>query len=146
MTQALDIKPDSTILEIGTGSGYQAAVLSRLARNIHSVERIESLAHAAEFRLGELGIYNVRIHISDGSVGLQEFAPFDRIIVTAAAPATPQPLVDQLAEGGKLVIPVGDENQQQLLLVTRNDHRIVEQPLIACRFVKLIGIAGWAAS
>jgi protein-L-isoaspartate(D-aspartate) O-methyltransferase len=143
MTAALQIKPHSKILEIGTGSGYQAAILARLAASLHTIERFDSLSKAAQFRLTELGLTNIQFHVGDGSVGLPDFAPFDRIIVTAGAPATPQPLVEQLTDAGRLVIPIGDDSQQRLVVITRKRNRTVEQPLIACRFVKLIGDAAW---
>src|SRR3989304_10429633 len=108
MTQLLDPQPDDTILEIGTGSGYQAAILSRLCRKVYTVERFEELANKAEGVLKKLGYDNVEITVGDGSLGLPEKASFDGIIVTAGAPKIPEPLIEQLKVGGRLVIPVGE--------------------------------------
>ena len=143
MTAKLEVEPDHNVLEIGTGSGYQTAILARLAKTVHTIERFESLHRTAKAVLGTMAITNVQFHVGDGTLGWPESAPFDRIIVTAAAPHVPKPLIDQLVLGGKLVIPVGDAAQQTLLQVTKRLGRTVEIPLIACRFVKLIGQAGW---
>lgn len=143
MTEALEIASDHRVLEIGTGTGYQTAILASLARSVFSVERIEALSIAARRRIADLGFNHVTFRVGDGSVGLPEFAPFDRIIVTAAAPAVVQALVDQLVEGGRLVIPVGDENTQRLTTIERRQGKIVERPSIAVRFVKLIGESGF---
>jgi protein-L-isoaspartate(D-aspartate) O-methyltransferase len=143
MTEALEVEPDHRVLEIGTGTGYQTAILAILARSVFSVERIEALSVAAQRRIADLGIDHVTFRIGDGSVGLPEFAPFDRIIVTAAAPAVVQALVDQLVEGGRLVIPVGDVDTQRLTTIERRQGKIVERPSIAVRFVKLIGESGF---
>ena len=114
MTQLLELKGDETVLEIGTGSGYQAAVLASIAKEIHTVERYADLARLAARVLDDLGLRNVHVHVGDGSRGLVEFAPFAAIIVTAAAPSIPKPLLEQLAEGGRLVIPVGSRGGQIL--------------------------------
>jgi protein-L-isoaspartate(D-aspartate) O-methyltransferase len=143
MSAALDLTGAERVLEIGTGSGYQAAVLSLLAREVYSVERVAALADAAQKRLTRLGYANVFVRTGDGTLGWPEAAPWDAIVVTAAAPRVPQPLVEQLAEGGRLVIPVGDAQQQELLLVRRLGARTDEQLLHYCRFVPLVGRHGW---
>ncbi len=143
MTEALGLKGDEKILEVGTGSGYQAAILAELAERVFSIERIGSMASKARRTLDELGYANVLIRVSDGTYGWEEEAPFDGIIVTAGAPDIPQPLVRQLKIGGKLVIPVGDEYSQVLLRVIRKEKGYQEENLGACRFVKLIGDHGW---
>ena len=145
MTEVLAVTPDSKVLEIGTGSGYQTMVLARLARSVHTVERLDALRERAAQIIAELQATNIVLHAGDGSLGLPAFAPFDRIIVTAAAPRIPPPLVDQLADGGRLVIPVGGDTEQTIVRVIREGSRIIETPMLACRFVKLIGKEGWAA-
>lgn len=144
MTELLEVTPDAKVLEIGTGSGYQTMVLSRLARMVHTVERLDALRERAARITAELKSTNIVLHAGDGSLGLPEFAPFDRIIVTAAAPRIPQPLIDQLADGGQLVIPVGGDTEQTIVQVIRKGSRTIETPMLACRFVKLIGKEGWA--
>lgn len=143
MTAALELKGTERVLEVGAGSGYQAAILSRLAREVHSIENHEALARAAVERLAWLGCANVRVHTGDGTLGWLDAAPYDGIIVTAAAPRIPPPLVEQLAEGGRLVIPVGDEQQQELLLVRKSGERTSSQVVCYCRFVPLLGRHGW---
>lgn len=143
MTAALKVGPHDNTLEIGTGSGYQTAVLAHLTDRLHTVERLEVLAEAAEQRLGELGFAQVHFHLGDGSLGWPAAAPYDRIMVTAGAPGVPGPLVDQLAEGGVLVIPIGDACQQTLTSVSKRGGRSTERSLIACRFVKLVGRDAW---
>ena len=143
MTEAAAIGPESKVLEVGTGSGYQAAVLARLARFVFSVERIASLARSAKQRIDSLGIENVSIKVMDGTLGWRAQGPFSAIIVTAAAPEVPEPLYDQLADGGRLVVPVGDRNRQVLTVVERRGklRRVVEMKA-AC-FVPLIGRHGF---
>jgi protein-L-isoaspartate(D-aspartate) O-methyltransferase len=143
MTEVLAVTPDSNVLEIGTGSGYQTAVLARLARVVHSVERIDALRERAAESLAGLQLTNIFLHSGDGSLGLPAFAPFDRIIVTAGAPRIPPSLVEQLVDGGRLVIPVGGPTEQTVVCVVREGSRTVETPMLACRFVKLIGREGW---
>lgn len=145
MTEQLAPNRNSRVLEVGTGSGYQTAVLARLADHVYSIERIDELRRSAEVRLRRLGLTNFTLHTGDGTLGLWEFAPYDRILVTAAAPGIPESLVDQLAVGGRLVIPVGGELEQTVMRVDRLHDRTVEMPLLACRFVKLIGEEGWRA-
>ncbi|MCU0304301.1 MAG: protein-L-isoaspartate(D-aspartate) O-methyltransferase [Thermoanaerobaculales bacterium] len=144
MTQAARIGADDKVLEIGTGSGYQAAVLAQLARFVFSVERIPSLARTAKATLDHLGIENVTVKVMDGTLGWRAFAPFDAILVTAAAPEVPQPLVEQLAEGGRLVVPVGARDTQVIRVVERRGARTVVSELQGACFVPLIGRHGWA--
>lgn len=146
MTQELELKEKDRVLEIGTGSGYQAAVLAELADYVFSIERIAALASRARRILDQLNYYNVAIRVGDGSYGWKEESPFDAIITTAAAPAVPKHLVGQLTVGGRLIVPVGARDLQTLYKVTRlaedvND--IKKEYLCDCRFVSLIGESGW---
>ena len=143
MTALLRLKGDEKVLEIGTGSGYQAAVLAHLAREVHTVERIPALAEQARQRLEALGLDNVTVHLGDGTLGLPELAPFDAILVTAAAPKVPQSLLDQLADGGRLVIPVGSRGVQYLERWLRFGDEFRRQVLDPVAFVPLIGEEGW---
>ena len=143
MTDHLAPTPRCNVLEVGTGTGYQAAVLAGLARVVHTVERDEALSAAAQRRLQALGISNVRCHVGDGSTGWEQFASFDRIMVTAGCPEVPQVLVEQLEIGGILVLPVGDIDTQTLVRVNKRRSGTVESSLIACRFVKMVGRCGW---
>lgn len=146
MVQAAQIKPEDRVLEIGAGSGYQTALLAELASQVFAVERYASLAETAQKTLERLGYRNAKIVTGDGSLGLAEAAPFDAIIVSAAAPRIPQALMDQLAVGGRLLIPVGEADQQVLQLVQRNaDGSINVRTLEGCRFVPLIGEQGFGA-
>jgi len=145
MTEALQLTGKEKVLEIGAGSGYQAAILAELAEKVFSIERIRSLAIRAREMLYGLGYYNVEIKIFDGTFGWVEKSPFDAIIVTAGAPDIPQPLVDQLRIEGRLVIPVGDAFVQDLIRVTKTEEGIKKEDLGGCRFVKLIGRYGWEA-
>ena len=144
MTEALKLAGDEKILEIGTGSGYQTAVLAEFTPRLFSIERNAELARAAAARLTELGYSNVILKTGDGSLGWPEHAPFDRIVVTAGAPDLPPPLFDQLAEGGLLVIPIGDRESQQLEVVTKDRGRALSRRLIECAFVPLLGKEGWS--
>ena len=143
MTEALELKGHEQVLEIGTGSGYQTALLAILAEKVYTIERISDLAGRARKTLDELGCYNVEIKIFDGTFGWREKAPFDTIMVTAGAPDVPDPLLDQLAIGGRIVIPVGEAGLQDLFIVTRTEREFVKKNLGGCRFVKLIGRHGW---
>ena len=143
MTQAVGLSGEERVLEIGTGCGYQAAVLSLLSRDVYSVECREELARSAAERLKRLGYQNVHVHCGDGSLGLKEFAPYDAVMVTAAAPSLPNPLLEQLKDGGRLIAPVGTEEHQQLVLVTRRGGGYVTQQMEPCRFVPLLGRYGW---
>ena len=143
MTEALQLRGEEKVLEIGAGSGYQTAVLAELAQKVYSIERIRSLAIRARKLTYELGYYNVEIKIFDGTYGWLEEGPFEAVIVTAGAPDIPQPLIDQLTIGGRLVIPVGDAFVQDLIRVTKTEGGIQKEDLGGCRFVKLIGKYGW---
>ena len=143
MTQALRLDPHHRVLEIGTGTGYQTAILAELANHVYSIESHETLSTSARQLLASLGIANVTFSFGDGSLGWADHAPFDRIIVTAAAPRIIEEIVDQLADGGRLVIPVGDASAQRLTTVERAGDRLVERPSIAVRFVKLLGEGGF---
>ncbi|HOX54219.1 MAG TPA: protein-L-isoaspartate(D-aspartate) O-methyltransferase [Candidatus Omnitrophota bacterium] len=143
MTQLLDLKGTEKVLEIGTGSGYQAAILAELAKTVYSIERISSLADKAQKVLNELGYKNINIKVDDGTLGWQEISPFDAIIVTAASPEIPQTLVKQLTEGGKLVLPVGGTFGQMLVLVKKQKGKIDTKEICGCVFVPLIGKYGY---
>ncbi len=144
MTAALQLQTSDRVLEIGTGSGYQAAVLAKLAAHVYSVERIAVLARRARRVLDSINYSNVSIQVSDGSCGWSEQAPFDAIIVTAGAPAVPPIYKEQLAIGGRLVIPVGDGTTQVLKRIVRTaEQTFSEEDVLGCRFVPLIGKYGW---
>ncbi len=144
MASAAGLRPDSRVLEVGTGSGYGAAVLSVVAGEVWTIERIAALADQARARLADLGYDNVHVVHGDGTLGLPEDAPFDAIIVTAGGPAVPDALVEQLADGGTLVIPVGSETRvQRLVRVRRHGGDLVEEDLGPVRFVPLVGDQGW---
>ena len=143
MTAALHLHPRERVLEIGTGCGYQAAVLSELAKEVFSVERRPELALSASERLARLGYTNVHVHCGDGTLGLPEFAPFDAILVAAAAPAVPEPLLAQLGEGGRMILPVGDTEHQELQLLEKCGNALRKSALEGCRFVPLVGYHGW---
>jgi protein-L-isoaspartate(D-aspartate) O-methyltransferase len=143
MTAALGLTGAERVLEIGTGCGYQAAVLSRLAKEVYSIEARPQLALAAQERLTRLAYVNVHVHCGDGTLGLLECAPFDAILVTAAAPSVPAPLLEQLAVGGRLVIPVGSEDHQELRLIRKSAGQIAARVIEECRFVPLVGRHGW---
>jgi protein-L-isoaspartate(D-aspartate) O-methyltransferase len=145
MTQMLELTGREKVLELGTGSGYQAAVLATLADRVYTVERIRPLALKARRALDSLGLLNVNLRIGDGTDGWEEEAPFDAILVTAGAPYVPECLIEQLAPGGRLVIPVGDRLDQSLVLVSkRTDGSVERQESDGCRFVRLIGRNGWS--
>ncbi len=143
MTSALRLQPGDRVLEIGTGCGFQAAVLSHLAREVFTIELRPELASAASEQLARLGYHNVHVHCGDGTLGLPEFAPFDGILVAAAAPEVPEPLLAQLAEAGRLIIPVGDADNQELRLVEKHAGEFSSKMLEGCRFVPLVGHHGW---
>ena len=144
MTQALQLQGDELVLEIGTGSGYQAAILSKLARRVISIERHPSLAATARQRFADLGIDNVEVRVGDGTLGCADEAPLDRILVTAGGPRIPEALFAQLAEGGLLVMPVGPQDRQELYQVEKRSGRACVHKLSGCRFVQLIGEQGWS--
>jgi protein-L-isoaspartate(D-aspartate) O-methyltransferase len=143
MTAALHLRPGDRILEIGTGCGYQAAVLACLAKEVFTIEWRAELASSASARLARLGYPHAHVHCGDGTLGLPEFAPFDAILVAAAAPAIPKPLLAQLAEGGRMILPVGDTEHQELQLIERHGDAFPAKMLEGCRFVPLLGYHGW---
>lgn len=144
MTEALQLNGHEEVLEIGTGSGYQAAVLAKLARKVYTVERIPDLARRARKVFDTLGLLNINLKVSDGTIGWEDRAPFDAIIVTAGAPDVPQQYLDQLSpNGGRLVIPVGPRDTQVLQRITRHGTEFEHEQLLGCRFVPLIGERGW---
>lgn len=143
MTEALGLTGQEKVLEVGTGSGYQAAVLAELANCVYSVERIPELAEAAAGILSELGYKNVQVELAGDQLGCAKYAPYDAILVAAAAPSVHQTLIDQLCEGGRLVIPVGSRMEQELLRITKLKAGIRTERLGGCRFVPLIGRDAW---
>lgn len=143
MTQALELTGNEKTLEIGTGSGYQTAILAELSGMVYTIERISPLMENAQKLLGILGYTNIRFKAFDGTLGWKEFEPFDAIMVTAGAPKTPEPLLQQLAEGGRMIVPVGNKFSQDLIRVTRTKNAFREENLGGCRFVDLIGVHGW---
>jgi protein-L-isoaspartate(D-aspartate) O-methyltransferase len=144
MTQCMGLKGQERVLEIGTGSGYQTAILAEIAGEVYSVERIEALAKQAVEILNSLGYKNCRIKAGDGTLGWKEFAPYDAIVVTAGAPGVPESLASQLKDGGRLVIPIGGAYYQSLSVVTKNGDEIKVREVCGCVFVPLIGMEGWA--
>jgi protein-L-isoaspartate(D-aspartate) O-methyltransferase len=147
MTELLELRAEHSVLEIGTGSGYQTALLATLARRVYSLERIAELAQQAIPRIRQLGLENVKIQVFDGTVGWSEWAPYDRILVTAGAPKVPEPLLEQLAPGGSLLIPEGEKHAQRLVLYrksARGELRRKEGEEVA--FVPLLGRHGWKAN
>lgn len=144
MTDRLDVAPNHRVLEIGTGSGYQTAILAHLAQEVFTVERVKPLLDEAFNRLGELGLRNVHFRYGDGTLGCADRAPFDRILIAAGAPAVPEKLLrEQLADGGLAVLPVGPAQEQMLLKIRRNGTGLESETICGCRFVRLIGQEGW---
>ena len=143
MTEALELTGDERVLEIGTGSGYQTAILAELAEKVYTIERIRPLMEKARRLLAELGYTNVIMKAFDGTLGWREYEPFDAIIVTAGAPEIPRPLLEQLADGGRMIVPIGDRFSQKLIRVKREKDDFVEEDYGGCRFVDLIGVYGW---
>ncbi|UCH00257.1 MAG: protein-L-isoaspartate(D-aspartate) O-methyltransferase [Deltaproteobacteria bacterium] len=143
MTEALELKGDENTLEIGTGSGYQTAILAELSSRVYTVERIECLLVNARKILAHLGYDNILFKVFDGTIGWKEYAPFDTIMVTAGAPGVPEPLIDQLADDGRMIIPIGDRYSQELIKIVRRGKSLEQKNLGGCRFVNLIGIHGW---
>ncbi len=143
MTELLELTGQEKVLELGTGSGYQAAILSRLVRQVYSVERHAALAEQAEKVFAQLGYDNIMISVGDGTLGWPEHSPYEAIIVTAAAPDVPQPLMEQLADGGRLVAPVGSRWSQVLAKVKRQGETLTKEHLTAVAFVPLVGKYGW---
>ncbi len=143
MTELLELTPGDVVLEIGTGSGYQTAILACIAKHVYTIEWHMKLMNQAAARLEELGPTNVTYRCGDGSLGWPERAPFDAIMVTAGAPGVPQPLGEQLKVGGRLVVPIGPEGDQTLVRVRRRESGYQQDEVLKCRFVKLLGAAGW---
>lgn len=144
MTEILELMPESKVLEIGAGSGYQTAILAKLARKIYAIERVPSLAKQAQERLNKLNISNVTLCCADGTNGWEAHSPFDAILVAAGSPSMPEPLLNQLKVGGKLVIPIGqDQKSQKLIRVTQTPNGFHTENFGACAFVPLIGEHGW---
>lgn len=143
MTESLHLSGNEKVLEVGTGSGYQAAILAELAGDVYTVERLEGLNERAQKILAQLGYGNVHTRCADGTLGWPEESPFERILITAATPSIPQPLIEQLAEGGRIVAPVGERFSQMLILAQKNEGRITETPVCGCVFVPLLGKHGF---
>lgn len=143
MTQCLALTGKEKVLEIGTGSGYQTAILALLSREIYSLERISSLAEKAGKFLDQMGYPNVKVFTGDGTLGLKEYAPYDRILVTAGARDVPPPLIQQLNEGGVMVVPVGYAYSQELMVINKKGGKISSQGVERCVFVPLVGQYGW---
>lgn len=144
MSELLQVEPGMKVLEIGTGSGYQAAVLAEMGADVYTVERIKKLFYAARKRFMDMRMFGVKVKLDDGTMGWPDEAPFDRIIVTAGGPEVPEPLVDQLADPGKMIIPVGaSKRQQTLVLVDKRDGEITHTNKGGCAFVDLVGSHGW---
>jgi protein-L-isoaspartate(D-aspartate) O-methyltransferase len=143
MTEALQLKGDEKVLEIGTGSGYQAAILSKLSKEVYTTENIKSLALNAEELFIGLGYKNIKLKVADGTEGWAEYSPYNGIIVTAGAPQIPEPLIEQLAENGRIVIPVGDSFSQGLVLGEKIKGRLITKTICGCVFVPLVGKYGW---
>ncbi|MGD8962030.1 MAG: protein-L-isoaspartate(D-aspartate) O-methyltransferase [Desulfobacterales bacterium] len=143
MTQALDLGKDDRVLEIGTGSGYQAAVLAEIVFRVYTIERIRALYIQTRKLLDRLNYHNIIMRCSDGTIGWPDESPFDAIMVTAGAPEVPEKLLEQLAAGGRMIVPVGNQHSQDLIKITKDKDGIHKSNLGGCRFVKLIGAQGW---
>ncbi len=143
MTQELELEGGERVLEIGTGSGYQTAILAELAREVYTIDRFRALSEKAQEELSESGCGNIHYRVGDGTLGWPEEAPFDRIIVTAGAPSVPESLKAQLSRRGRLVIPVGGKQSQDLLIVTRQEGEFPTRSTTGCIFVRLVGAEGW---
>lgn len=143
MLELLRVQPEHKVLEVGTGSGYQTALLSVLGRHVYSIERHPALAARANETLARLGYRNVTLEVGDGSAGLPAHAPFDGVVVSAAAPAFPKALFDQLREGGRMVVPIGPPEAQFLQLISKEENRPAVSGQVPCRFVPLIGVEGY---
>jgi protein-L-isoaspartate(D-aspartate) O-methyltransferase len=143
MTELMQLKGGEKVLEVGTGSGYQAAILAQIVSQVHTIERHAPLAESAQQKLTSMEITNVQVHIGDGTLGLPEFAPYQAIMVTAAAPKVPKPLLNQLEQGGRLVIPVGGKYSQRLEVWRREGAKYKNEAITAVAFVPLLGVEGW---
>ncbi len=142
--QLLELQPEDRVLEVGTGSGFQTAVLAQLVRNVYSVERLRPLAIRAREILDQRRVSNVAILVGDGTIGWSRYAPYDAILVAAASPGVPEPLVEQLRVGGRMLVPVGTRESQVLVMVTRTEDGHEEKEVLECTFVPLLGRFGWA--
>lgn len=143
MTQALELTGKEKTLEIGTGCGYQTAILAELSEKVYTIERIRLLMEEARALLAELNCLNIIFSAFDGTTGWKEYEPYDAVMVTAGAAKIPQPLLEQLADGGRMIIPIGDKTSQELIKITRDKDHYDKKSLGGCRFVDLIGIHGW---
>jgi protein-L-isoaspartate(D-aspartate) O-methyltransferase len=143
MTECLDLSGSETVLEIGTGSGYQTAILAELAKEVYSIERFKSLAHQAEGLFKESGYNNIKLRLGDGTLGWPEAGQFERIIITAASPRVPLPLTEQLKEGGRMVLPLGESFSQVLTVVEKKNNKFEYKEICGCVFVPLVGKYGW---
>ncbi|HUT69216.1 MAG TPA: protein-L-isoaspartate(D-aspartate) O-methyltransferase [Desulfatiglandales bacterium] len=143
MTEALELEGSENTLEIGTGSGYQTAILAELSSRVYTIERIKSLLVKARKLLAKLNYNNILFKAFDGTLGWKDYAPFDAIMVTAGAPSVPEPLKEQLADNGRIIIPVGDRYTQELIKITRKGENFEQESFGGCRFVNLIGVHGW---
>lgn len=143
MTEALQLKGDEKVLEVGTGSGYQAAILSKLSKEVYTIEKVKSLALKSERLFEELGYENIKVKVDDGTEGWKENSPYNGIIVTAGAPKIPEPLIEQLAENGRIVIPVGGSFSQDLIVGEKIKGKLIKKAICGCVFVPLIGKHGW---
>lgn len=141
--ELLKLKGREKVLEVGTGSGYQTVLLAHLASQVFSIERIPALLNGARDAIGKAGVRNVSLLLGDGTLGWREYSPFDAILVSAAAPSVPQPLLDQLADGGRLLIPLGGQDVQTLALLTKKGSAVEREDILAVRFVPLLGTHGW---
>jgi protein-L-isoaspartate(D-aspartate) O-methyltransferase len=142
--QILQLQPDDRVLEVGTGTGFQTALIAQLSGHVYSVERIRELSVRARAALDAMRTSNVALLVGDGTIGWSRYAPYDAILVAAGAPSVPSALIDQLAPGGRMLIPLGDRTEQQLTLVRRTADGITQEPVGACTFVPLVGRFGWA--
>jgi protein-L-isoaspartate(D-aspartate) O-methyltransferase len=143
MTECLDLSGSEKVLEIGTGSGYQTAILAELAGEVYTIERFENLAAQAKVLFKELGYNNIKLKLGDGTLGWPEEAPFERIIITAASPRVPLPLTEQLKDGGKMVLPLGESFSQVLTVIEKKNNQIEHKGVCGCVFVPLVGKYGW---
>lgn len=143
--ELLELTGKERVLEIGTGSGYQTVLLAHLVAQVFSIERIPALLTMARESIARAGVRNVNLLLGDGTVGWREYAPYDAILVGAGSPSLPQPLIDQLAEGGRLLVPVGDREEQRLIVAQRKDGKITQRDVAPMRFVPLLGSHGWSA-
>jgi protein-L-isoaspartate(D-aspartate) O-methyltransferase len=143
MTECLDLGGEEKVLEIGTGSGYQTAILAELTQEVYSIERFKKLAESAKATLNNLDYKNINIKISDGTLGWPEMGPFDRIIITAASPCIPSPLIEQLKESGKIALPLGESFSQVLTIVEKKKEQLESREVCGCIFVPLVGKYGW---